>query len=437
MGSSTQTLLVGGSVVAITVIASTFAINKAQETLAYRHEYFEKGQMAYQSVNCPEATADFTRVEETASFPFNNFDGLTDLAQRKMATCSSFMTANQQAKQAEQQKNLSKALFSRYRFNEQHDKDELTQAMSRSITGLFSTYGVAKLAGSESCDGLDKLINGGAIPNIQVNLPYFHDSCAKFYDKQGQSPQALAQRRRFLAVAPRHPLSRNVQIALVKNSNICSQASTFQDIPNIAKLSALMPVVYINCSQAYYNTISYPESKAFLQTLRQNYPNHSFAKVANNWLFSINQEIKMVKSEIYQSGETIKAKLALCTTTGVVGLGWVIDIWEFTTGRSCGLEERLEDWERYGGLIPWFGEAKGLGKGKRVYDFIQVASRWQGIDKTQSAAQDDQSLVELLKDKQMILLFAHHNPKLAKLVVPRLNQTVDTSKKTLFLEYLK
>ncbi|WP_228036184.1 tol-pal system YbgF family protein [Microcystis sp. LEGE 00066] len=286
MGSSTQTLLVGGSVVAITVIASTFAINKAQETLTYRHESFEKGQMAYQSVNCPEATAYFTRVEETASFPFNNFDGLTDLAQRKMATCSSFMTANQQAKQAEQQKNLSKALFSRYLFNEQHDKDELTQAMNRSITGLFSTYGVAKLAGSESCDGLDKLINGGAIPNIQVNLPYFHDSCAKFYDKQGQSPQALAQRRRFLAVAPRHPLSRNIQIAVVKNSNICSQASTFQDIPNIAKLSALMPVAYINCSQAYYNTISYPESKAFLQTLRQNYPKHSFAKVANNWLFS-------------------------------------------------------------------------------------------------------------------------------------------------------
>jgi hypothetical protein len=43
----------------------------------------------------------------------------------------------------------------------------------------------------------------------------------------------------------------------------------------------------------------------------------------------------------------------------------------------------------------------------------------------------------LLKDKQMILLFAHHNPKLSKLVVPRLNQPIDTSKNPLFLEYLK
>lgn len=439
MGSSTQTFLVGSSFFAITVIASAFVINKVQEISAYRRESFKQAQIAYQSVDCPEATANFTQVEQTASFPFNNFDGLTDLAQQMRANCSSFMTANQQVKQAEQEKNLSKALFDAYRFIEHHDKDELTQAMNRSITRLFSTYGVAKLAGSESCDGVDRLVNAKVIPNTLVNLPYFYDSCAKLYDKRGESEQALSQRFRFLALAPKHPLSRNVQIAVVKNSNICSEASasTFQNIPSIAQLPSLMPVVYMNCSLAYYNRISYPESKAFLQTLRKNYPKHSLSGVANNWLFSINQEIKTVKSEIYQSGETIKGKLIGCTTIEVFSFGLVIDIWEFITGKSCGLEQRLEDWERYGGLIPWFGEVKELGKAKRVYKFIQVASRWQGIEKIQSAAQDDHSLVELLGDNQMILLFAHHNSKLYKLVVPRLNKPIDTSQKPVFLEYLK
>lgn len=438
MRSPTQTLLTGVSITAVTVTALTvFTVQKVKEISAFRYESFKQGQIAYQSVDCPEATSSFTKVEQTASFIFNNFDGLTDLAQAKMATCSAFMTANQQAKEAVQRKNFSNALFTHYQFIEQHGKDELTQAMRSSITGLFGVYGVAKLTGSESCNAVDSLVNSKVIPNVKTNLPHFYYSCAKFYGKQSQSEQALGQYRRFLVFSPKNSLSRNVQIAVVQNPRICYQTTAFQNEPTIAKLPSLLPVVYMNCSQAYYSAISYPESKDFLKSLRKNYPKHPLAKVANDWTFGINQEIKIVKSEIYLSGETIKAKLAFCTTPGVFGFGWVIDIWEFFTGRSCGLEERLEDWERYGGLIPWFGEAKEIGKAKRIYGFLQVASRWQGIEKVQSAVQDDQALFELLKDDQMIQLFAHHNPRLHKLVVPRLNQPIDTSKNTRFLSYLK
>ncbi|MEA5535899.1 hypothetical protein [Crocosphaera sp. XPORK-15E] len=437
MRSSTQTLLTSGSIAAVAVTALTvFIVYKVKEASAFRYESFKQGQIAYQSVNCPEATSHFTQVEQTASFPFNNFDGLTDRAQQKIATCSAFMTANQQATQAKQQGNLSKAFVTLSNFIEQHPSDELTKATLSSITALFSNYKLVQLAGIESCDRVDNLVNAKVIPNAKANTPLFYYSCAKFYAKSGQNEQELGQYQRFLSFSPRHSLSRNVQIAVAKNANICSQVSTFQSIPNIRNLPSLMPVVYMNCSLAYYNTIAYPQSKEFLKILRKNYPKHPLSKVANNWVFSINQEIKTVKSEIYQSGETIKNKIIGCTTPAVLGFGWVVDVMESLTGRSCGLEEKLEDWERYGGLIPWFGEAKGLGKAKRVYDFIQVASRWQGIEQMQSAAQDDQALFELLEDNQMVELFAHHNPKLHKLVVPRLNQPIDTSQNTQFLSYL-
>jgi tetratricopeptide (TPR) repeat protein len=437
MRSSTQTLLTGGSIVAVAVTTLTVFSQKVKETSAFRYESFKQAQMAYQSVNCLEATSYFTQVEQTASFIFNNFDGLTDRSQQQIATCSAFTTANQQATQAKQQGNLSKTLVILSTFVEQHPSDSLTKATRFSITALFGNYKLVKLAGIESCDRVDNLVNAKVIPNAGANTPLFYYSCGKVYAKLGQNQQELGQYRRFLAFAPRHSLSRNVQIASVKNANICSQTSTFQRIPSIAKLPFFMAVVYMNCSMAYYNAISYPQSKEFLKSLRKNDPKHPLSKVANNWLFSINQEIKIVKSEIYQSGETIKAKIAMCTTTGLFGFGWLIDIGEFFTGRSCGLEERLEDWERYGGLIPWFGEAKGLGKAKRIYGFLQVAYRWQGIKKMQSAVQDDQALFELLKDDQMIQLFAHHNPKLHKIVITRLNQPIDTSKNTQFLSYLK
>jgi hypothetical protein len=218
---------------------------------------------------------------------------------------------------------------------------------------------------------------------------------------------------------------------------MCSQTATFQSIPAIAKLPSFMAVVDMNCSMAYYNAIDYPQSREFLKSLRKNYPKHSLAKVANNWLFSINQEIKTVKSEIFNSGETIKAKMIGCTTVGFLGLGSIVDIIESLAGKSCGLEEPLEDWQRVVNIIPGFGEARGAGKVKRLYDLIQVASRWQGIDKMESAVQDDEALFALLKDSEMITLLTRHNQKLEQLVMPRLNQPIDTSKNTQFLSYLK
>lgn len=439
MRSSTWTLLTGCSLGVIAVTALIVSIvHQVKETSAFRDESFKQGQMAKQSVNCLKAISYFTQVKETASFPFNAFDGLTDLAQQQIAICDAFMTANQQAKEAVQRKNFSNALFTHYQFIEQHGKDELTQAMRNSITGLFGVYGVAKLTGSESCNAVDSLVNSKVIPNVKTNLPHFYYSCAKFYGKQGQSEQALGQYRRFLVFSPKHSLSRNVQIAVVQNPRICYETTAFQNEPTIAKLPSLLPVVYMNCSEAYYKAISYPESKGFLQTLRKHYPKHSLAKVANNWLYSINQEIKTVKAEVYRSGETIKAIIAFCNAPSLFGFGWMVDIMESVSGKTCDpYGEPLENWQRWANLIPWFGEAKGLTKVQRVYKVIEVASRWQGIEQQQVAVQDDQSLFELLRDSDSITLFARHNQKLEQLVIPRLNQPIDTSKNTQFLSYLK
>jgi hypothetical protein len=436
MRSSTWTLLTGGSLGAIAVlIVST--VHQVKETSAFRYESFKQGQIAYQSVNCPKATSSFTQVEQTASFPFNNFDGLTDRSQQKIAACSAFMTANQQATQAKQQGNLSKALLISSTFVEQHPNDELTKATRVFITALFGNNKLVKLAGIESCDRVDNLVNAKVIPNAAANTPLFYYSCAKFYAKRGQNEQELGQYRRFLTFAPRHSLSPNVQKAAVKNANMCSQTSTFQSIPAIAKLPSFIPVVDINCSMAYYNAIDYPQSKGFLKSLRKNYPKHPLAKVANNWMFAINQEIKTVKSEVFNSGETIKAKMIACTAPGFFGLGWVIDMKEGLEGKSCGLEEPLEGWQRVVNLIPGIGGMREAGKAKRLYDLIQVTSRWQGIDKMQSAVQDDEALFALLKDSEMITLLTRHNQKLEQLVMPRLNKPIDTSKNTQFLAYLK
>ena len=438
MRSPTQTLLTGVSITAVAVTALTvFIVQKVKETSAFRYESFKQGQMAYQSVNCPKATSSFTQVEQTASFPFNNFDGLTDRSRQKIATCSAFTIANQQATQAKQQGNLSEALVMLSTFVEQHPSDELTKATRFSITALFSSYKLVKLAGIESCDRVDNLVNAKVIPNAGVNTPLFYYSCGKIYAKHGQNEQELDQYRRFLALAPRHSLSRNVQIAAVKNANMCSQTSTFQSIPTIAKLPSFMPVVDINCSMAYYNAIDYPQSREFLKSLRKNYPKHDLAKVANNLLFSINQEIKTVKSEIFNSGETIKAKMIGCTTVGFLGLGSFVDVIESLAGKSCGLEEPLEDWQRVVNIIPGVGEARGAGKVKRLYDLIQVTSRWQGINKMQSAVQDDETLFALLKDSEMVTLLTRHNQKLEQLVMPRLNRPIDTNKNTQFSSYLK
>ena len=437
MRSSTQTLLTGGSIAAVFVTGLTVFIHQVQETSAFRYESFKQGQMAKQSVNCPKAISYFTQVKETASFPFNAFDGLTDLAQQQIAICDAFMTANQQATQAKQQGNLSKALVISSTFVEQYPSDELTKATRSSITALFGNYKLVKLAGIESCDRVDNLVNAKVIPNAKSNTPLFYYSCGQFYAKRGQNEQELGHYRRFLTFAPRHSLSPNVQKAAVKNANMCSQTATFQSIPAIAKLPSFMAVVDMNCSMAYYNAIDYPQSREFLKSLRKNYPKHSLAKVANNWLFSINQEIKTVKSEIFNSGETIKAKMIGCTTVGFLGLGSIVDIIESLAGKSCGLEEPLEDWQRVVNIIPGFGEARGAGKVKRLYDLIQVASRWQGIDKMESAVQDDEALFALLKDSEMITLLTRHNQKLEQLVMPRLNQPIDTSKNTQFLSYLK
>lgn len=437
MRSSTQTLLTGGSIAAVFVTGLTVFIHQVQETSAFRDESFKQGQMAKQSVNCPKAISYFTQVKETASFPFNAFDGLTDLAQQQIAICDAFMTANQQATQAKQQGNLSKALVISSTFVEQYPSDELTKATRSSITALFGNYKLVKLAGIESCDRVDNLVNAKVIPNAKSNTPLFYYSCGQFYAKRGQNEQELGQYRLFLTFAPRHSLSPNVQKAAVKNANMCSQTSTFQSIPAIAKLPSFMAVVDMNCSMAYYNAIDYPQSREFLKSLRKNYPKHSLAKVANNWLFSINQEIKTVKSEIFNSGETIKAKMIGCTTVGFLGLGSIVDIIESLAGKSCGLEEPLEDWQRVVNIIPGFGEARGAGKVKRLYDLIQVASRWQGIDKMESAVQDDEALFALLKDSEMVTLLVRYNQKLEQLVMPRLNQPIDTSKNTQFLSYLK
>jgi tetratricopeptide (TPR) repeat protein len=437
MRSSTWTLLTGCSLGVIAVTALIVSIvHQVKETSAFRDESFKQGQMAKQSVNCPKAISYFTQVKETASFPFNAFDGLTDLAQQQIAICDAFMTANQQATQAKQQGNLSKALVISSTFVEQYPSDELTKATRSSITALFGNYKLVKLAGIESCDRVDNLVNAKVIPNAKSNTPLFYYSCGQFYAKRGQNEQELGQYRRFLTFAPRHSLSPNVQKAAVKNANMCSQTSTFQSIPAIAKLPSFMAVVDMNCSMAYYNAIDYPQSREFLKSLRKNYPKHSLAKVANNWLFSINQEIKTVKSEIFNSGETIKAKMIRCTTVGAF-VGSAVDIMESLTGKSCGLEEPLEGWQRVVNIIPWAGEVRGAGKAKRLYDLIQVTSRWQGIDKMQSAVQDDEALFALLKDSEMITLLTRHNQKLEQLVMPRLNQPIDTSKNTQFLSYLK
>ena len=98
MRSPTQTLLTGGSIAAVAFTAlAVFIVQKVKETSASRYESFKQGQIAYKSVDCPEATSHFTQVEQTASFPFNNFDGLTDRSQQQKANCSAFTTANQQA----------------------------------------------------------------------------------------------------------------------------------------------------------------------------------------------------------------------------------------------------------------------------------------------------------------------------------------------------
>jgi hypothetical protein len=329
------------------------------------------------------------------------------------------------------------AFINYVRFVERNEYDELSRFTRHHITNLFSTYGVSKLSGSESCDNLNTILRIRAIPNSQRNLPLFFYACARFYDKHRQPYHALDQLRRFLAFSPKHPLSKKVQIAAVTNQNICSQTTRFQSIANISTLPSLMPVVYINCSQASYSRMAYPQAKAYLVTLRRSYPNHSLAKDANNRLFLINREISTVKSEIYQSTLTIKRKLEFCFTTGLVGFGWVIDIWEFFTGKSCGLEERLDDWERYATILPWFGEAKQVGKASRLFNLAKTITQKSKMDKYNRALLDDESFYKLLQDKELVLLLAHHNPRLARIIGLRLNQSLSTSGKPLFTDLLK
>ena len=419
----------------LTILA--FVIHKARETSAYRYHQFQQGQEAYKSANCQKAVLFFIKLERTASFPFNSFDRLTDLAQNKVTICESYTAAKQHAKQAEQRKEFSNALINRFRFIDNHKRDELTQSMRNAIFEMFSTYGIAKLAGRESCDDLEKLQNNMVIPNVSKNLPLFYHSCARFYDQNHKPEQALVQLRRFLAFSPQHPLSKGVQRAVVTNQYICPQVANFQSIPNIEKLPALMPVIYLNCSNANYNAMAYPEAKNFLHALRKNYPNHSLAKEANNRLFAINQEIELVKSEMHRSVETITKKIEGCLAIGMFGFGWVIDIWEFFTGRNCGLEEPLNTWERFANIIPWFGEFKQIGKVAKMYNLAKISIQKRDIKKIKSLSLDDQSLYKLLKDKETLILLMRHNPRLSKLVYIRLNQRADNSKKPLFLEHLR
>lgn len=427
-----------GLVVSTALIVAT--VKKSQKILNARKDIYSEGLKAYQEADCSQAISYFESVEAYASFPFDILDGLTSHARKHTSLCSEFIASNKLASQAKQGGNLSNALLIHHQFIEtyEHEEDSLTGKKRDFITGLFASHGVAKLTGFESCNNVKNLIKTKVIPNQDSNLPHFYYHCGKFYAQKGQSAQELEQYYYFLAEFPKHSITKKVQLLAVKNDLICSQASKFQQNQAISQLPNFMPVAYLICAQANYYSIKYPETRDFLSLLKKYYPQHSFYQSANNFLFNVNQEIQLVKTEVYNAGETIKVKLAACQGGSFLGLDWAIDIAEAFSGRSCGLEQELKNWERIATVIPIIDGAKGANKYRKAFSFLQRANNFNSVNQAQQTIQEnDQSFFDFLQNREAIALFAHHNPKLNGLVLSRLDNPIEVGKQTQFHAYLK
>jgi len=258
---------------------------------------YNRGHRAYQQANCKKAIAHFDGI--LTGRRLVNIGGYPARALQEKAECLPYQAAVDQ----QQAGNFSAALVAYTDYVNNFSGSVLANAARSQSISLFEQEQPSDLAGQESCQRIDMLLEKDMLPQREVNLPLFYFACGQFFEAAGDPESSFAMYETLLTEYPDAARAADAEGYILASSLVCEKSDSFKVNSAIANRQDFMPRLYHTCGQAYATANDQTNSFAMYEMLLAEYPEHALAAEAEASILAT--PVACEKSDSLKASSTI------------------------------------------------------------------------------------------------------------------------------------
>jgi hypothetical protein len=232
---------------------------------------YSKAHQAYLQADCTTAIRHFDSIIN--AWRLVDLGKYSAFASHEKEECVPF----QAALDRQQAGDLSQALIAYTDFVTNVSGSALVGAARDQIASLFELASPYALASPESCAILDTLLNNSLIPQQNIYLPPFYMACGQTFDTADDQESSFPLYLSLIKEYPNHPLVVDAVAALLENPVACEEFESLKKIDVIANQTEFMPRLYINCGQAFEDSLDWTNAIRMYEIFLTDFPEHFLA----------------------------------------------------------------------------------------------------------------------------------------------------------------